>query len=103
MSRLCPTPIAELLEFDLALHLFLVLVDIIIAPLAGCAAEGDQIVGAFHFCHAGNSSTARKENQPNQEKEVHNAKPLTSLSHQKYPRSKALRRKPVIFLMMKRH
>ena len=52
MQRDLLAPLAVLLEFDLALHLLLVLVRVIITPLAHGTAEGDQSVSSFNLCHA---------------------------------------------------
>ena len=41
MHRLLAAPITEFFEFDLALDLLAVFVDVIIAPFADGAAEGD--------------------------------------------------------------
>jgi hypothetical protein len=55
------TPLAVLLEFDLALHLLLVLIRVIITPLANGATERDQFVCALYFGH-GKYDNAYKEN-----------------------------------------
>ena len=57
MDGCLAAPRAELLELDLPLHLLLILMGIVIAPLADGAAEGDQIVGIFNLCHTGYSRT----------------------------------------------
>ena len=46
-------PRAKLLEFDLPLHLFLILVGIVIPPFANGAAERDQVIRVFDLCHMG--------------------------------------------------
>jgi len=65
MHSLFPAPFAEFLEFDFALHLLLVFVDIIIAPFANGAPEAHQIFRTLHFCHGSNGSTGAGKNQYN--------------------------------------
>jgi len=52
MRRMLPAPGAELRKVELALHLLLVLRDIIIPPLANGTAKPDEIVRMFGFGHS---------------------------------------------------
>ena len=51
MDELLAAPRAELLEFHLPFHGFLVLAGVIITPFTDGAAEGDEIVRVFDLCH----------------------------------------------------
>ena len=51
MHGLLTAPLAEFLEFDLPLHLFLVFAGVIILPFAHGTAQGDEIIRVFDLCH----------------------------------------------------
>jgi len=48
---LLAAPLAEFLELDLTLHLFLVFAGIIILPFADGTAQRDEIIRVFDLCH----------------------------------------------------
>ena len=66
MDGLHAAPFAELRIFDLALHLLLVLVRIVITPLARGATERNETVGSLNFCHEEYSTMACGKRQPSE-------------------------------------
>ena len=56
VKSLLPAPMAEFLEFDLPLNLFLVFVGIIIPPFADGASQSNKGIGSFYLCHGENNN-----------------------------------------------